>query len=68
MRRKLGIFVGVILVGLAFQSMPASGNCLGQCFQALKACNAACGSDPDCRATCGDNYEACRCGACNYCP
>jgi hypothetical protein len=67
MRRKLGIVAGVLLVGLALHTVPASGTCAGACFNVYKACRAACGTDPDCPATCGDNFEACRCG-CGICP
>jgi hypothetical protein len=67
MRRKLGIVAGVLLVGLALHTVPASGTCTGTCLTAYKACRAACGMDPDCPATCGDNFEACRCG-CGICP
>jgi hypothetical protein len=67
MRKRLGILVGVILVGLALHSAPARGTCAGMCFTAYRACRAACGTDQNCLATCIDNNESCRCG-CGICP
>ncbi len=70
MRWRLGsVLFAAILVSLAISS-PASGHhsCTHECFQFYQACKTACASDPECIASCSDQFEACRCGGCGICP
>jgi len=69
MRRKLGILAALSLVGLALQSVPASGTifCTRTCVKQYQACYAACNGDPMCQSTCLDNEENCRCQECGIC-
>lgn len=50
---------------------PQPRTCQQDCFNARKACVAACGGlggDEQCLSDCHDQYEYCMCGACNWCP
>ncbi|HSS51511.1 MAG TPA: hypothetical protein VLX28_21415 [Thermoanaerobaculia bacterium] len=69
MRRKVGFFTALLLVGLALRSLPASATlfCMRTCSKQFQACYNACNGDPDCQATCGDNQETCFCQECGIC-
>lgn len=47
---------------------PKPQSCMGDCFNAYKACKAACNGDEQCISDCQDQLEYCWCGGCGYCP
>jgi hypothetical protein len=69
MRRNLGLFTALLLVGLALWSIPASAVifCTRTCAKQYQACYTACNGDPSCQSTCLDSQETCFCQECGIC-